>query len=192
MRKSAVSQVRDFAQVPFTFTSLVQTLASDQRSAYNEPFKGLAPFCRPLSHGRFPRGGSGEAAVAKQQSLKASTLRRSIRALAPPGSGRAGTLASTSEPGAAVNPSDASSCSLPTRVCSLRTFPVCPVESEGSESSGCTTGPAEWWAPGPLALLADTEALSRSVCRLASTRESTVLSFISGDLLGRSDSKSYF
>lgn len=48
-------------------------------------------------------------------------------------------------------------------------------------------GPGEWRSPGPLVLLADTEALSRSVGQLAPTRGSTGLSLTSGGLLDRSD-----
>lgn len=46
MRKSALSQVGDFAH--FTFTTLAQTLASDQASAY-ETFQGLATFVPDIS-----------------------------------------------------------------------------------------------------------------------------------------------
>lgn len=44
---------------------------------------------------------------------------------------------------------------------------------------------------GPLVLLADIEALSRSVCLLTPTRGSMALSLTSGSLLDRSGSRSY-
>lgn len=49
MRKSALSQVGDFAHISFTFTTLAQTLASHQASAYDETFQGLAPFVPDIS-----------------------------------------------------------------------------------------------------------------------------------------------
>lgn len=68
-----------------------------------------------------------------------------------------------------------------------RTFTVCQQRDFMSPQDACWA----WRSPGPRVLLADTGALSRSVCQLTSTRASMVLSLTSGGLLDRSDSKSY-
>lgn len=84
--------------------------------------------------------------------------------------------------------SDTSSCSPHPDVHGLENLHS-PLYGSESVLRMCA-GPAGGWSPGPLVLLADTEALSRGIRQLAPTGGSTVLSLTSGGLLDKSDSKS--